>query len=74
MAEVSRNLVAVLLILVIVVSGFGAWSMFSRNAQTSAGTTSAGDATASVQMAINHNPTPEASFNLQVAGAGGAHG
>lgn len=62
MAEVSRNLVAILLVLVIIVSAIGTWSLFGANAPAEYAEIPAGSQTGAGYVALNvQEPLEDAS-------------
>ncbi len=63
MADVSRNVVAVLLVLVILVSGLGTWNLLSTRAH--GGVSGLGQSDATVSLFVQ-SPPPRASVQLTV--------
>lgn len=63
MADVSRNVVAVLLVLVILVSGLGTWNLLSTASQ---GGNAFGSSEASVSLTVNTHRPAEGTVQLVI--------
>jgi hypothetical protein len=67
MADVSRNLVALLLVLVIIASAVGTWSVFSARRGVSYETGApVGDASGMVVLAVPVRPSGQADVRLSI--------
>ncbi len=70
MTDVSRNVVAILLVLVVAVSGLGTWTVLSANRDQHVSSGShIGPSTGHVNVAIENPPRADTSVRLTVAEA-----
>jgi hypothetical protein len=67
MTDVSRNVVAILLVLVIAVSAFGTWSVLSSKDEEAQVGAAPGPSTASVSVAIRASPMAGSEIQLSIA-------
>jgi hypothetical protein len=73
MAEVSRNLVAILLVLVIIVSAVGTWSLFGSKDRIEYSTgygAEQSDASGMVALSVKNVPQDSAAVELEITRGG----
>jgi len=68
MVEVSRNVVAILLVLVIAVSGFGTYTLVAQNHFDSNAQLSESGTDGEVALSIGERPKVDSTLQLTVAG------